>query len=66
MGRRALVEAWGLVEARAPANDLPLLVDGCYGRHTRRAVAAFQAAHGLVPDGLAGPLTLAALRELAP
>jgi len=29
-------------------------------------VAAFQAAHGLVPDGLAGPLTLAALRELAP
>ena len=44
----------------------PLVVDGCYGRHTRRAVIAFQAAHGLAPDGLAGPVTLAALRELAP
>jgi len=42
----------------------PLAVDGSYGRHTRRAVMAFQAAHGLVPDGLAGPLTLAALRNL--
>ena len=39
-----------------------LMVDGSYGRHTRRAVTAFQAAHGLVPDGLAGPLTLAAIR----
>jgi lysozyme family protein len=44
--------------------DPPLAVDGSYGRHTRRAVTVFQAARGLVPDGLAGPLTLAALREL--
>jgi lysozyme family protein len=44
--------------------DPPLTVDGCYGRHTRRAVRAFQAAHELAPDGLAGPLTLAALRNL--
>jgi hypothetical protein len=44
--------------------DPPLVVDGCYGRHTRRAVTAFQAAHGLAADGLAGPLTLSALRNL--
>lgn len=42
----------------------PLVVDGSYGRMTRRAVAAFQAAHGLESDGLAGPLTMAALQEL--
>jgi lysozyme family protein len=44
--------------------DPPLVVDGSYGRHTRRAVAAFQTAHELIPDGLAGPLTLAALHKL--
>jgi len=46
--------------------DPQLVVDGCYGRHTRRAVRAFQAAHGLAPDGLVGPLTLSALRNLIP
>jgi peptidoglycan hydrolase-like protein with peptidoglycan-binding domain len=46
--------------------DPPLAVDGSYGRHTRRAVAAFQSAHGLKPDGIAGPLTTAALRKLTP
>ncbi len=45
------------------SKDPPLVVDGCYGRHTRRAVTAFQAAHGLVPDGLAGPLTIAEIRK---
>jgi lysozyme family protein len=44
--------------------DPPLVVDGSYGRHTRRAVTMFQAAHGLEPDGLAGPLTFAALHKL--
>jgi lysozyme family protein len=43
--------------------DPPLAVDGSYGRHTRRSVRAFQAAQGLTPDGIAGPLTLAALRR---
>jgi len=47
------------------SKDPPLVVDGCYGRHTRRAVTAFQATHGLAPDGLAGPLTLAAIRNQA-
>ena len=44
--------------------DPLLAVDGCCGRHTRRAVTMFQATHGLAPDGLAGPLTLSALRNL--
>src|SRR5262252_4007774 len=44
--------------------DPRLAVDGCYGRHTRRAVMTFQATHGLAPDGLAGPLTVSALRNL--
>jgi lysozyme family protein len=44
------------------SKDPPLVVDGSYGRHTRRAVTAFQAAHGLEPDGLAGPLTIAEIR----
>jgi lysozyme family protein len=35
----------------------PLVVDGNYGRNTRRAVMAFQTANGLDVDGLAGPLT---------
>jgi lysozyme family protein len=45
------------------SKDPPLVVDGSYGRHTRRAVTAFQAAHGLAPDGLAGPLTIAEIRD---
>jgi lysozyme family protein len=39
----------------------PLAVDGSYGRRTREAVRVFQRAHGLAPDGLAGPITRAAL-----
>ena len=38
-----------------------LNVDGNFGRVTKRAVIAFQASHGLEPDGIAGPLTIAAL-----
>jgi len=37
-------------------------VDGCYGQATRHAVLAFQLAHGLRPDGIAGARTLAQLR----
>ena len=40
----------------------PGLIDGRYGPWTERAVDLFQSAHGLRVDGIAGPLTLAALR----
>lgn len=44
----------------------PLAEDGNFGRHTRRAVVAFQAAHGLDADGIAGPLTTAQIEKDLP
>ncbi|MBQ2954284.1 MAG: peptidoglycan-binding protein [Clostridia bacterium] len=38
-----------------------LAADGVFGRKTRRCVRAFQRANGLAADGVAGPLTWAAL-----
>ena len=38
-----------------------LIVDGNFGRATQAAVIAFQAAHGIGVDGIAGPVTNAAL-----
>jgi peptidoglycan hydrolase-like protein with peptidoglycan-binding domain len=40
--------------------------DGRYGQLTRQAVMAFQKAHGLGRDGVAGPATLAALDTAGP
>lgn len=46
---------------RLGVEGTPLVVDGSYGRRTREAVRAFQRSRGLEADGLAGPLTRAAL-----
>lgn len=43
-----------------------LSTDGIFGPGTRAALVAFQAANGLKPDGVAGPRTLAKLREKKP
>ena len=42
-----------------------LATDGHYGKRTREAVEAFQRDQNLAVDGIAGPHTLAALRETA-
>ncbi|MGO1069117.1 XVIPCD domain-containing protein [Lysobacter sp. CA199] len=42
-----------------------LRADGDYGDRTREAVQAFQRAHGLKDDGIAGPKTLDALKQSA-
>lgn len=34
-------------------------IDGIYGAYTQKAVISFQKKHGLTPDGIAGPATLA-------
>ena len=43
--------------------EAELRVDGIWGRHTKRAVMDFQDLHGLDADGVAGPLTIAAIEE---
>jgi uncharacterized protein (TIGR02594 family) len=40
-------------------------VDGIRGRQTIEAIRAFQAANGLMADGIAGPMTQVRLREVA-
>lgn len=52
-------DVWGLQGA------LGITADGIYGPATTRAVRDFQARHGLVVDGDAGPKTLALLPEVA-
>ncbi|MGA2929481.1 MAG: peptidoglycan-binding protein [Solirubrobacteraceae bacterium] len=52
----------GLLQLRlAAVGDPAGPIDGRYGPLTERAVARFQAAHGLSVDGVAGPATLQAI-----
>ena len=60
----ALVQA--LQRRLVAVGDPPGPIDGLYGPLTENAVAQFQAAHGLVVDGIAGPATLAALTAPVP
>ena len=56
--------AHGVPWLQAALNTLQgaaLKTDGSYGRLTRMAVRTFQATQGLAADGLAGPLTIAAI-----
>jgi peptidoglycan hydrolase-like protein with peptidoglycan-binding domain len=39
----------------------PLTVDGISGPKTVEAIKSFQSSHGITPDGIVGPITLAAL-----
>ena len=41
-------------------------IDGVYGPRTMQAVMQFQADNGLVPDGILGPLTWAAIDAIYP
>ena len=48
-------------EAVSPYGEEPLVIDGLAGPKTVSATAAYQRAMGLTPDGIAGPLTRAAI-----
>ena len=61
--QEALVAAGSDVGKR---KDGTPLIDGKYGTETVSAVREYQYDHGLTPDGIAGPLTLAALRDVEP
>jgi hypothetical protein len=56
----------GLQKSLAKQGAGPVKVDGLFGPDTEIAVKSFQKAHGLAPDGLAGPATLARLGLFTP
>ncbi|MCL2556503.1 MAG: peptidoglycan-binding protein [Firmicutes bacterium] len=61
---RQIQEALNTVRRRFP-QIRQLNVDGVFGPLTRASVIAFQAAMGLVQDGIIGPITWRALMEMA-
>lgn len=54
-------DAVAALQARLARGGADIAVDGRYGGGTAAAVKVFQARHHLAEDGIAGPLTLAAL-----
>jgi peptidoglycan hydrolase-like protein with peptidoglycan-binding domain len=63
-GGSPAVRAMQMLLARA--EDRPGPIDGLYGPLTEHAVRRFQAAHGLAVDGIAGPVTVAAITSPTP
>jgi NlpC/P60 family/Putative peptidoglycan binding domain len=59
LGERS--NAVAALQLRLAANQLCVAVDGEFGPNTRRALVAFQRAHGLTPDGVVGRSTWGAL-----
>jgi lysozyme family protein len=55
--------AWIQAALNTLGQDPPLIVDGDYGRRTRESVRQWQVVHSLIADGLAGPVTLAAIEK---
>jgi len=53
-----------LQKALNKLEEAGLAEDGIYGPKSRAAVIKFQKKHGLVPDGMAGPITWAKIEEL--
>lgn len=51
------------LQRRLRRQDLDLLVDGFFGPATELAVKVYQTGQGLVPDGIAGPVTFAQFSE---
>lgn len=46
------------------ADGTPLKIDGIYGNNTKTAVMQFQSKNGLSPDGIFGPKSLAATKNI--
>lgn len=51
------------LQRRLRREDLDILVDGIFGPATELAVKVYQTGQGLVPDGIAGPVTFAQFSE---
>lgn len=49
------------VQSKLAGYGYTVAVDGWYGPQTTRAVTSWQRSNGLVPDGIAGPITQASL-----
>ena len=60
------VEVMALQQMLSKALGITLTADGIFGAQTRAAVVDFQSRHGLTPDGVVGPKTMAALRGNVP